>query len=143
MGASGFGKIMAAVDGSRYSLEVVSLAVRLVRMSEAGLLLLHVRDRVPEFIGAPYYQHMLDQIMARTETLLRPCRELLAGEGIVYEERILEGNPASAICEAASRERCDLIVMGSHGFSDLEGLFMGSVSHKVLVCAPCPVLVVR
>jgi nucleotide-binding universal stress UspA family protein len=33
--------------------------------------------------------------------------------------------------------------MGSRGLSDFEGLFIGSVTQRVLHLAPCPVLVVR
>jgi Universal stress protein family len=36
-----------------------------------------------------------------------------------------------------------LIVMGSRGLSDIAGLFVGSVTHKVLQLAHVPVLVVR
>jgi len=37
----------------------------------------------------------------------------------------------------------DMIVMGSRGVSDLKGLVMGSVSHKVMQLAPCTCVSVR
>jgi len=42
----------------------------------------------------------------------------------------------------AKSKEFDLIVMGSHGHSDIAGLFLGSVTHKVLNTIYCPVLVV-
>lgn len=48
-----------------------------------------------------------------------------------------------AIVEVAKIEHCDLIVMGSRGRTDLEGLLLGSNTHRVLKTAPCPVLVMR
>jgi nucleotide-binding universal stress UspA family protein len=35
------------------------------------------------------------------------------------------------------------IAMGSRGLSDVGGILLGSVTHKVLHLAECPVLVVR
>jgi len=36
-----------------------------------------------------------------------------------------------------------MIVLGSRGLSTLGGLLLGSVAHKILHLATCPVLVVR
>jgi nucleotide-binding universal stress UspA family protein len=41
------------------------------------------------------------------------------------------GSPAKEILEIAGRLDVDFIVMGSRGRGDLEGLLIGSVSHKV------------
>ena len=43
----------------------------------------------------------------------------------------------------AREEGCDAIVLGSRGHGDLEGGFLGSVSHKLLEEAECPCLVVK
>jgi nucleotide-binding universal stress UspA family protein len=53
------------------------------------------------------------------------------------------GSAAEEIVEAAGKAGADLIVMGSRGLTDLRGIIMGSVSHKVLHNADCPCLLTR
>ena len=55
---------------------------------------------------------------------------------------ILEGDPAEMTNETARVQKCDLIVMGSRGMSNILGLTLGSVSTKVLHSAQCMVLLV-
>lgn len=50
---------------------------------------------------------------------------------------------ADEICNYAKEHGIDLIVMGSHGRSNLEAIFVGSVSHEVIRKAPCPVTIVH
>lgn len=52
-------------------------------------------------------------------------------------------NPAQAIVDAAEREHCNLIFMGSHGRSGLSSVFLGSVTLKTLTLAHMPVMVDR
>jgi len=56
---------------------------------------------------------------------------------------VLEGDPAGRIVEAARKRGADLIVIGSRGLGDLQGMLLGSVSHKVAQLAPCTCIIVR
>ncbi len=53
------------------------------------------------------------------------------------------GKAADAIVDTATEDNAGLIVMGSRGLSDIEGLLLGSVTPKVLQHADRPVLVDR
>lgn len=53
------------------------------------------------------------------------------------------GDPAERILDCAAREGVDLIVMGTRGLSDLKGLLMGSVSHKICQLSDCSCITVK
>ncbi len=83
------------------------------------------------------------KILKKSNQLLEPYRKVLQYAEFEFIDRILEGPPTQAICEVAEIEKIDLIIMGCRGRSDLEGLLLGSCTHRVLKTAPCPVLVIR
>jgi nucleotide-binding universal stress UspA family protein len=56
---------------------------------------------------------------------------------------VWEGDPGEAIVDAATAERADLIVLGTHGRHGVNRSLFGSVSDHVVRNAPCPVVVVR
>jgi len=59
------------------------------------------------------------------------------------EAIIKRGQPARSIVEFAKDRGIDVIVMGSRGTGDMEGLLLGSVSHKVTSLAPCTCVTVK
>jgi nucleotide-binding universal stress UspA family protein len=65
-------------------------------------------------------------------------RDLRLPDGAV---RLIEGNPADAIVEAANGSDVDLLVMGTHGLTGFQKLFLGSVTEKVLHRVRVPLLV--
>lgn len=136
-------KIMVAVDGSEYSMRAAKYATELAMLINAGLILIHCHKPFPVVLGEPYFQNAIDKILKKSNGLLDPYRKSLQNSGVDFVDRILEGPAAHAICEAAEIEKADMIVMGSRGRNDLEGLLLGSCTHRVLKTAPCPVLVVR
>ena len=60
-------------------------------------------------------------------------------KGVVAEAR----SPYEGIVRAATRHRCDVIFMASHGRRGVAALILGSVTHKVLTLSKLPVLVYR
>jgi nucleotide-binding universal stress UspA family protein len=57
--------------------------------------------------------------------------------------RLLDGDPADEILRYAEEAGADLIVTGSRGLGGLKGLFLGSVSRKLVEGAKCPCLIVK
>ena len=79
------------------------------------------------------------------------AKQMLAGEaekarsaGVnSVDVEVDKGPVARRIIAAAKRIDADMIVLGSRGMGDLEGLLRGGVSHRVETLAKCPVLVVK
>lgn len=51
--------------------------------------------------------------------------------------------PEEDILKVAKKKKCDLIVMATQGNSGLRGMFLGSVTQKVLNQSKLPVMVLR
>jgi len=135
--------ILLPVDGSEHALRAAEYSVKIATMMDARLLLLHCHRPFPVKLGAPYFQKAIDKIMQQSAERLAPFRSMLDQKGAEYTELILEGPAGEKICDVARIEKSEMIVMGSRGRSELTGLFLGSVAHRVLHQAPCPVLIVR
>ena len=136
-------KILVAVDGSGHSMQAAEYASDLAKLMNAEIILTHCHKHYPVLLGEPLFQKAIDKIDKEAQQLIQPYAELLKERGIPHTERILEGSPGEMISDAARTEKVDMIVMGSRGLNDLEGLLLGSVTHRVLKTAPCPVLVIR
>jgi nucleotide-binding universal stress UspA family protein len=135
-------RILLPVDGSDHATKAVDTAIEMAGLLSAMIVLLHCRKALPLYLGEPYFQAAHNQVTTNTEALMVPYRRQLEAGGVAFTERVLEGRPAEVICRAAMLEKCHMIIMGSRGRTDLQGLLLGSVTHRVLHSASCPVLVV-
>ena len=137
----GIKKILLAVDESRRSVLVAEKAIEIARSFKAKILLVYVHPKVLE-LGQPYYQQALNKYTEHAEHTVDPHRAQLKKHGLDVEVLILEGDPDEMIIETARIQKCDLIVMGTRGLSNIQGLTLGSVCNKVLHATPCMVLMV-
>lgn len=136
-----FDRILLAVDGSEQSDRAVSLASEIAKESNSEVLVFHVREKAAVRFGS--YDVDLDE--AEVDIADNKTRKLKDLGISARPERVTDfyGNTAKRIVSAADEYGADVIVMGSRGLSNVGGFFLGSVAHKVLQSAPCPVLVVR
>jgi nucleotide-binding universal stress UspA family protein len=136
-----FERILLAVDGSEHSYRAVAVAADLARRYEGDVIVLHVREHELTW-GADIDIETDREAITLVDDIVRRLKEdevNVSGDVI----RVAVGNAAKAIVDVASRDRADLIVMGTRGLSEWGRLLMGSVADKVLHLAQCPVLVVR
>lgn len=136
-------KILVPVDGSEYSRKATAYAADFAKLVGAEIVLLNCRMQVPPMLSSEAYEQAKLSLTNRSSELLEPFREQLRKLGVTFTDRILEGPVEDAIVQLADFEKCDQIIMGSRGHSDLEGLLVGSTTHRVLQIAACPVTVVR
>jgi len=108
-----------------------------------SIVLLHVRRAVPTGLGQPNANELLEYLTKGAEEVMSHYRAILTNAKVDFTELVIGGDVAEVVANVAEVEKCDLIVMGSKGKSDLEGLFLGSATHKVLQTTNKPVLVVK
>lgn len=137
-----FRKILLAFDGSAHAQKAAQISADLARQYRASLYLVHTYDPVPDYLGEPFLQEAISRRIEAADRVVAQALALL-GELPQLETEVLEGPPAEAILRTAEVRKVDLIVMGTRGLGQLQGLLLGSQSQKVLTHAACPVLLVR
>jgi nucleotide-binding universal stress UspA family protein len=145
-------RILIATDGSRLSRKAIEEGVALARSIGASVVGFHAR--MPVLL--PYYAETAIVLPQKTEELIEKqgidaARRVLAKMEAIAKKAGVEfkgvhaagASPADSIIKAAKKEKCELIVMASHGRRGLARLLLGSETNHVLTRAHIPVLVVR
>lgn len=142
--------ILVPVDGSEYSKKALELACDLADKYDARMHLLHV-------ILSPEAKHTLvlggasvtvdapkEEIEQAGHKVIEAAKKIAAEHGRKDVETDVVGGPtAQRILDYANDNDIDMIVMGSRGLSDISGLLLGSVSHKVSHLANCTCVTVH
>jgi len=83
-------------------------------------------------------------LFAESRKYLAELESRLVSDGIKVKTESLEGNrPADTITEYAKEKGMDMIIIGTHGYTGLKKLMMGSVASGVLNQSHVPVLLIR
>lgn len=141
-------------ETANYALEV---AVQLVKKYNAKLVLLHMLE-IPEHLlpkeqlsndVASNQNTEQDDIptavfyMLLAKKRFKEIAELPFMNGVEYQEEVQNHSNFNNIGVSAHKYDADLIVMGSHGTSGINGFFVGSNTEKVVRTSDIPVLVIK
>lgn len=134
-------RIVVGVDGSPASVRALQHAVDLAAALGAEVDAVHawlVTYGATELSMMPAIPST--DLEAAAEQTLADAVAAVDAKGVTINRAVIEGDAAFALLEAAAG--ADMLVVGSRGHGGFVGLLLGSVSHKVIHHAPCPVLVV-
>jgi len=144
--------ILVPVDGSELADKAVELGADLASKYGARLVLVHVllsghvpdhirnlsdkegAEEPPMAVGAGYIEASLPREVLTdiADKLLERAKSAAERHGVQEVETVWHaGSPSERILAQAEESGVDTIVMGSRGLSDLKGMLVGSVSHKV------------
>lgn len=97
---------------------------------------------VSEYPESVAHRARLHELIA--DRVLADAHGLCSAAGVRNVSTAKEtGDPGSAVLDRARAEKADLIVLGTRGMSELRGLLMGSVSHKICQLSECPCLLAK
>jgi len=142
-----FATIVAAVDFSDTSRDVVQAALALARDGDGRVCLIHA---VPHAIRTPWVvdasgvdiDELQCQWVAEAETQLAELAATLRLDPRRVSLDVVVGPATSEILRHADERRADLLVLGSHGHGVIRRFLLGSVAERVLREAGCPVMIV-
>ena len=137
-------KLGIALDGSKYGVAAVRFVVKHRALFGAAptITLIHVVPDllnlvVPGFFGdAPVPGFKPEQVLemqrAAFERAMAPARKLLQGTALQVNEAQLSGNnPGDAIAAYATKNKLDILALGSHGEGAFRSMVLGSVATRV------------
>ena len=139
-------KVLAALDLARTTPDVLREARIWARRLSAELILIHVAEPDPDFIGygaGPEsvrlaVAHKFTRAHQRIEALSVELRK----EGLDATALLLQGATAETILREADRLSADVVLMGTRARGAVRELFVGSVSKEVLRKSTRPVLLI-
>lgn len=143
--------ILVPTDGSRLSSKAAAHAIALAKATGARLTGFHASPDypLPVYADGVVFEPLsrkdyaaqckkeADRILSDVAVKARAARVAFAGVSAI------SSSPWEAILAAAKKQKCDAIVMASHGRRGVAAMVLGSETQKVLTHSKLPVLVVR
>jgi nucleotide-binding universal stress UspA family protein len=136
-----FERIVLAVDGSEPAQRAVPVAADIASKYGSEVIAVHVLEQQLGRGGTIAFE-TTDEALEIAHHAAKSLKDAGVSARAVAES-VISGRVAQEIMEVAATEDAGLIVMGSRGMSDWQGLLIGSVAHKVLHLCSVPVLIVR
>ena len=147
-------KILYATDLSKNSSYAFYYAIDLARRYDAKIVILHAIEPIPIYLETYVAslaereeedrQKVSQQVQKLLEDFCKKVEKQMGAPCLVLVSNILVriSHPVEEILQVADDEKCNIIVLGSHGKGFLKQTFLGSVSNAVLTRSRKPVFII-
>ena len=142
-----FKKILYPTDFSDVSKKALNYIKQLKESGCETVILLHVIDerhiQAIERLESEHSEKLVTDIVKIDSQEMESIEKELEQAGFHVESRLQKGNPLREILKVENEEDVSVIVLGSHGKTNLEEIFLGSVSEKVARRCKKPILIIK
>lgn len=139
-----FQRILAPVDFSERSREMLRYAASFARRHGAMLIVLHVVEPMiypaDSGFGGSAISETEDALKKSAETRLEEWCRVEVPSDLPSEQHVRVGQPFHEITEGAREFDADIIVISTHGYTGFKHVLLGSTAERVVRHASCPVL---
>jgi len=141
-------RIVAGVDWSDEAFAAVEQIGLLYKPDEVVLVhgvdlgMLH-NPMVAGAVNLQGYDEFRQALIEAGRQAVERCRTLLPAETPSIRTLCEVQHPAAFILDSAAAVKADLIAMGTHDHSRVTEVFAGSISHRILLHATVPTLIVK
>ena len=136
-------KILVPLDGSKSSKKTLSESIAFAKKNNASLVGLYVLPFSP--LSYRNVRFVQETMYGEGKKILKNAQKTAEKNGVFLQPKILKGTPGELISSFANqtKNKIDLIMIGSRGMSGLKELFLGSVSNHVVHKSKKPVLIIK
>ena len=142
-----FNKILFPTDFSDVSEKALEYIMTLKEVGTELVVVINVIDQrsmqVIDDLAGINSDNLERDIMTNASMSMNALEEKLKDNGFEVKSLLKIGFPVREILNAEKNEDISIIVIGSHGKSNLEEMFLGSVSEKVIRKCEKPVFVIK
>jgi nucleotide-binding universal stress UspA family protein len=143
-------RILVPTDMSEHSDRAIRRAFDIARQFDAEVFILHVVPDPVRMCTVDFCvsEDLLNQVTAQMleqarQAVRNQVAKYLSMGNIPLSTQVKIGIPHEMILKEAVEKGIDLIVLSTHGVTELSKHLMGSVARHVLLGAECQVLVVK
>jgi len=139
-------RILVPTDFSVQAEYALRVAAQIARKNDSEIILLHMLELPHQAGDAMGSGHQIPEIMFYKDKAISNLEDLIDVdylEGINVSEVIQFEKAFEGVLNVSKKNNVDLIVMGSHGTSGFQEMFIGSNTEKVVRFSEAPVLVIK
>jgi len=148
--SNGIGTILLFVESSEKSMVAARYAIWLAKSTGARLIAIYVVDTkiLEQLLRARIFVRMEEMDYERDleedgRRYLNHARDLTEAKGVAFKEVLEKGEVHSIVVQKAGELQADLLVMGERETSGSRVEARYDEGERILIEAPCPVLVVK
>jgi nucleotide-binding universal stress UspA family protein len=139
-------RILIPTDFSKYADLAIEAGAQIAQKNNAEIVLIHMLELPGQSNDALTGETSIPAIMLfknKADETLKDIKNRPYLKGIPIKEVVLLDNASRGITNYSNQNDIDLIIMGSHGSSGFEEIFVGTNTEKVVRLSNTPVLIIK